>query len=106
MQKSQDSTTTETDNTLHLNGLDFENLEAPQVPTKHAEDLKAQEKFSGDMFYGSLPGIKKMRKADKEAEKFNDLTLEQRLDPEINHDRATQDDDNAVLPPDDLVPPT
>ena len=77
--------------TLHLNGRDELNFETPLKKVDHDSDLKFQEKFSGDMFYGSQTAIKKMTRADKEAAKFNELTEEDRLDPILNHDRITQD---------------
>ena len=77
--------------TLHLNGREDMNFELPLKAVDHEGDQKFQEKFSGDMFYGSPTAIKKMKKADKEAAKFNDLTEEDRLDPILNHDRITQD---------------
>lgn len=77
--------------TLHLNGLDFENLEAQPEPVDHEKDRAAQEKFEGDAFYGSERGIKKMVKADKVTQKFDELTKEERLNPEINHERNFDD---------------
>lgn len=77
--------------TLHLNGSDEMNFELPLKPVDRDADLSFQQKFSGDMFYGSQTAIKKMTRADREAAKFNDLTEEDRLDPILNHDRITQD---------------
>lgn len=86
----ENSTDTER-KTLHLNGLDFENLEAQPEPVDHEKDRLAQEKFEGDAFYGSARGLKKMVKADKVTKKFDDLTREERLNPEINHERNFDD---------------
>ncbi len=86
----ENSTDTER-KTLHLNGLDFENLEAQPEPVDHEQDRLAQEKFEGDAFYGSERGIKKMVKADKVTQKFDDLTLEERLNPAVNHERNYDD---------------
>ena len=77
--------------TLHLNGLDFENFETPPAPIDHAKDKEYQEKFNVDGFYGSQRGLKKMIQADKETKKFNDLTLEARIAPEVNHGRSNPD---------------
>ncbi|HYD17766.1 MAG TPA: hypothetical protein VEF76_04730 [Patescibacteria group bacterium] len=76
--------------TLHLNGLDFENFEAQPEPVDHEEDKAVQERFEGDSFYGSARGIKKMVRADRETQKFNDLTRDERIMPEINHERHEQ----------------
>ncbi len=89
--KTPENTTETERKTLHLNGLDFENLEAQPEPVDHEEDRRAQEKFEGDAFYGSERGIKKMVKADKVTKKFDDLTEEERLNPEINHERNFDD---------------
>lgn len=86
----ENSTDTER-KTLHLNGLDFENLEAQPEPVDHEQDRLVQEKFEGDAFYGSERGIKKMVKADKMTKKFDDMTREERLNPEVNHERNYDD---------------
>lgn len=86
----ENSTQTER-KTLHLNGLDFENLEAQPEPVDHEKERAAQEKFAGDAFYGSERGIRKMVKADNVTKKFDDLTCENRLNPEINHGRHFDD---------------
>lgn len=86
----ENSTQTER-KTLHLNGLDFENLEARPEPVDHEKERAAQEKFEGDAFYGSERGIRKMVNADKVTKKFDDLTREDRLNPEINHGRHFDD---------------
>ncbi len=86
----ENSTETER-KTLHLNGLTFENLETQPEPVDHDEDRRAREKFAGDAFYGSARGIRKMVKADKVTQKFDDLTRKERLNPEINHERNDDD---------------
>lgn len=76
---------------LHLNDLDSENLEAPQSPVDHEKDAAVQEKFEGEIFYGSSRGIEKMTRSEAERRKFDAATKDQRANPEINHDRTPQD---------------
>jgi hypothetical protein len=78
--------------TLHLHGKDFENLESEQEPVNPKADEKAQQKFEGENFYRPSTGLPKMLKADKETQKFNKLTREDRINPKINHERMLPDD--------------
>ncbi len=89
--KTPENSTESDRKTLHLNGLEFENLEAQPEPVDHEKDRLAQEKFEGDAFYGSERGIKKMVKADKVTKKFDELTEEERQNPAINHERHYDD---------------
>ncbi|MEZ0262517.1 MAG: hypothetical protein ACAH80_16050 [Alphaproteobacteria bacterium] len=77
--------------TLHLHGKDFENLEAQPEPVDHAADEKIRRKFEGENFYRPS-GLPQMLKAEKETMKFNKRTREARVNPEINHDRMTEED--------------
>lgn len=78
--------------TLHLHGKDFENLETELQPVNPKADEKARQKFEGENFYRPSTGLPQMLKADKETQKFNKRTHEARINPEINHERMTEED--------------
>jgi len=84
---------------LHLNGKSPITLESQAIQVDREKDRAYQQKFSGDDFYASLHGIHSMWTADQETRKFNDLTLDDRLAPEVNHDRVSLNPNLAPMPP-------
>lgn len=78
--------------TLHLHGKDFANFETRLEPVNPKADKKAQQKFEGENFYRPSVGLPQMLKADKETRKFNRRTREARINPEINHERMSEEE--------------
>lgn len=79
--------------TLHLNGFDTENMEAPQTPVDGEKAKAAQAKYEGEIFYGSSRGIEKMTKAEMEARIFDERTKDGRVNPVINHGHVPAEPD-------------